>query len=164
MKKTNSAYLLATLITCLFVPSVAFAIEFNSLGNLIGSFTTTVVKALGTLFMALAVVAFLWGIASYIWAIREGKEADINNGKQFMMWGLIALFVMFSVYGIVKWAQTQIGLPDTTTIKIPDINFGGSGSDVNPNNVRSVRVGSCRTDLGLAGSYVDGICTPEGDQ
>ncbi len=132
MKKNHSTYLLISLTALTLLPSVAFAVSFDSLGTLIQSFTGTVVKALGTLFMGLAMVAFLWGIASYIWAIREGNSTKIDEGKKFMMWGLIALFVMFSVYGIVKFFQTELGLPDSTTIRIPDINFGGSGSPVVP--------------------------------
>lgn len=84
--------------------------------------------------MAAGVVAFFYGIVEYIWGRRQGNIEKTKNGNQFMTWGLIALFVMFSVYGIIKFAQNII-MPGTdfNTITIPGINFGQS-SKANPNN------------------------------
>ncbi|MEN9881451.1 MAG: hypothetical protein RLZZ308_634 [Candidatus Parcubacteria bacterium] len=131
-----------TLVAVIFgsvygVSSVAFAASsitsgLTDLSSLITYFTNTVVKSLGTLFMAGAMVAFLFGLTRFIWASREGNATEIDNGKRFMMWGLVGLFVMFSVYGIVKFAQsTLLNGYDSRTITIPDINFGGGGSGGN---------------------------------
>jgi hypothetical protein len=141
--KNNYKKHLFLAITLTVIPLTSFAqtTDFKSLSGMVDSFTQNVVTALGTLFMALAVVAFLFGVARYIWAIREGNEKQISDGKQFMLWGLIALFVMFSVYGIVKFAQrTILQNEDVSTIKIPDINFkrsGGGGAPVNPSSAQS---------------------------
>ncbi len=45
--------------------------------------------------IALGVVGFMWGIVLYLF----GKNKD--EGKMFMLWGIIALFVMTSVWGLV---------------------------------------------------------------
>jgi predicted permease len=45
--------------------------------------------------IALGVLAFMWGIVMYLF----GKNKE--EGKSFMLWGIIALFVMTSVWGLV---------------------------------------------------------------
>lgn len=107
----------------------------GTFAGLINAFTQTVVKATGTLFFALAMVAFLYGVVQYIWGAREGDATKISKGNTFLKWSLVALFVMFSVYGIIKFAQTFIcgGRECDNTITIPDINFGRSSTTA-PNN------------------------------
>ncbi len=99
----------------------------GTFADIINTFNTTIVKALGTLFMAGGVVAFFFGLANFIWGLRQGDTNVIKNGKQFMIWSLVALFVMFSVYGIIKFAQSMFpGLGDNT-ITIPDVRYQGGG-------------------------------------
>lgn len=45
--------------------------------------------------ISLGVLAFMWGIVMYLF----GKNKD--EGRMFMVWGVIALFVMTSVWGLV---------------------------------------------------------------
>ncbi len=114
---------------------------FTTLGGLVSTFTKSIVGALAVLCLTLGVVAFFWGIVQYIWGLRAGDATKEKNGRNFMLWGLIALFVMFSVWGIVRYAQRIFGIEGKTVIMIPDIRFeGGSG-------------GGKRTD-------VDGLPTP----
>jgi hypothetical protein len=100
----------------------------SSLSSLVNTFTTTLVKSLGTLFMSMAVVAFFYGVVQYIWGAREGKADKIAAGNQFMIWGLVGLFVMFSVYGIITFFGNAIGIQQGGTIIIPDIQLKGSAS------------------------------------
>ena len=87
--------------------------------------TNTLVKSIATLFLSLAVLAFFYGIVLYIWGMREGSGENVNKARQIMGWGLLALFVMFSVYGIIKLAQGFFFKPeDANVITIPKINFG----------------------------------------
>lgn len=50
--------------------------------------------------VALALVLFLWGAMRYVAksADAHGKGAD----KEALLWGLIALFVLFSIWGILR--------------------------------------------------------------
>lgn len=133
MKKS---FIIATVsLTSFFVlSSVVFAqgatantaiTGINSLSGIVEAFTSTLVKAVGTLFLAGGVVAFFYGVVQYIWGIREGVPAEITKGNKFMGYGLLALFVMFSVYGIIQFAQGTI-MPgvDFKNIVIPELNFG----------------------------------------
>jgi hypothetical protein len=104
----------------------------TSIDTIITTFTTTVVKSLGALLLAAALVAFFWGVVQYIWGNRSANAQKINDGNKFMGWGLLALFVMFSVYGIIQFGQRIFfnGI-DVTKITIPEINFGRSSSNGN---------------------------------
>jgi hypothetical protein len=58
----------------------------------------------------LAFVVFLWGVFKFI---RSPDLKDKNEGKQFIYMGLIGLFVMVSVWGIIKIASTTLGIDST---------------------------------------------------
>ncbi len=103
----------------------------GTFAELINTFNKTIVKALGVLFMSGAVVAFFFGLANFIWGLREGKTDAISKGREFMIWSLIALFVMFSVYGIINLFRTTLGV-NQNTITIPEINYGGGSGTQNP--------------------------------
>ena len=51
------------------------------------------------LIFALAVLIFVWGVVQFV--INSDEEAKKAKGKQFMIWGIIALTVMISVWGLV---------------------------------------------------------------
>ncbi len=156
----------------LFVPMIVAAqatpitdvtAGINSFAGVVNLFTTQVVKAVSTLFLSLALVAFFFGIVQFIWGTREGDATKAKNGKQFMLWGMIALFVMFSVYGIIKFGQGVLfNGRDVTTIQIPSFNFGtGTGGVTGTTGVTSLSNGfcatkangfSCASNNGIAGS------------
>ena len=57
------------------------------------------IKTLIPIVTALAVVVFLAGIVQYIYAGTQGKK---DQSKDIMTWGFIALFVIFSLWGILS--------------------------------------------------------------
>jgi len=52
------------------------------------------------LIFALALVMFVWGVVQFV--IKSDEETKKEKGKQFMLWGIIALTVMVSVWGLVE--------------------------------------------------------------
>ena len=62
------------------------------------------------LIMALALVFFLWGLAKFV--LNAGDPEAQAQGKSIMFWGLIALFVMVAVWGLVLFLQTSLGVPE----------------------------------------------------
>jgi succinate dehydrogenase/fumarate reductase cytochrome b subunit len=193
MKKT---FALGTISTLVFLALTSFAQAqasaagiqggMGTFADIIKTFNETVVKALGTLIMSGAVVAFFYGLAHFIWGLREGDPKVITNGKQFMFWSLVALFVMFSVYGIIKFFQSNLLPGATYNITIPEVNYGGSGGTgassqtkpftcpdgvttyFDPSQASVVcksKAGGlgqpCNTSFGVPGSYdSSGVCQP----
>jgi hypothetical protein len=127
----------------------------SSLSSIVDTFTETLVKSLGNLAMAAGMIAFFYGIVQYVWGVREAKPDVIKTGNQFMMYGLLALFVMFSVYGIIKFGQSIFfkDMGDITTIKIPEIRFiRGAGTGLGSSGSAPVGSGaSPQSPLGGSG-------------
>ena len=59
------------------------------------SFINLLVGVLATL----AIVIFFWGLVRYIY--RSDDEHALAEGRQTILWSLIALFVLFSLWGIL---------------------------------------------------------------
>lgn len=122
----------------------------STVGSILNLVTNTIVSSLATLMLALAMVAFFFGIVQFIWGLREGEEKKITNGKQFMLWSVIALFVMFSIYGVIRLAQSISGVGSSTIISIPTVRFGGTtGGTTGGTNTTS---GSLYTSPGTDGT------------
>ena len=120
--------LVGILLVVPFASAATSNIGFEGLNKLILSLSNGVIRSIGYMLFTLAVVAFFWGIIQFIWSARQGAEGKgISNGKTFMMWGLIGLFVMFSVWGIIKFAQGVFGIQGENTIMVPDLQFRQGG-------------------------------------
>ena len=71
------------------------------------------IKAVGSLvsnsfvvLVAIALLVFLWGLVRFI--INLGSESKVEEGKKMMTWGLIALFIMVSVAGLMRVLQGHL--------------------------------------------------------
>ena len=59
------------------------------------------------LLFILATVSFIWGVIQYF--LNAENEEKRKKGKSFMLWGIIALFVMVSVWGLVGVLSNTFG-------------------------------------------------------
>lgn len=73
---------------------------FTSIGRIVGVLLPIVV--------ALALLAFFWGLAKFIFS--AGNEEAKEEGKRIMIWGLVALFVMVSVWGLVTFIGDALNI------------------------------------------------------
>jgi len=71
----------------------------TNLTTLIDFGTCTLMNAVIPLLVALAIVGFVYGIIQYF--LNPDNEEKRKAGKSFMLWGLITLFVMVSIWGLV---------------------------------------------------------------
>lgn len=56
-----------------------------------------------------ATVVFIWGVTKYVAA--GGDAEKITEGRNFIFWGLIGLFVIISVWGLVLVINNTLGIP-----------------------------------------------------
>jgi hypothetical protein len=57
---------------------------------------------------SLGLLAFFWGLAKFI--INAGGDAKTHQeGRNLMVWGLVALFLMVSIWGIIRFLQGEFG-------------------------------------------------------
>lgn len=64
---------------------------------------------------ALCLFYFFWGVAKYI-RTGAGSEEAAKEGKKVMIWGIIGLFVAFSIWGIISFIKSELGLPDIENV------------------------------------------------
>ena len=76
--------------------------------DLLGYVSCIINKSVIPIIFALAVAMFVWGVVQYV--INDSEEAKKQKGQQFMIWGIIALAVMVSVWGLVKILGTTFGI------------------------------------------------------
>jgi succinate dehydrogenase/fumarate reductase cytochrome b subunit len=69
---------------------------------------TALLNSLIPLLFGVAVVIFFWGLVKFVW--NSGSEDAKAEGKRLMIWGIIALVVMVSIYGIIAILQTTFGI------------------------------------------------------
>jgi len=67
--------------------------------------------------VALALLFFFWGLAIYI--LNTGDEEKKSQGRTIMIWGIIALFVMVSVWGLVRVVSDTFDVDREQTIDVP---------------------------------------------
>lgn len=58
---------------------------------------------------------FVWGIVQFLWSLDEGAQSD---GKKHMLWGIVGMLIMVSVYGIIALIDNTFDL----NISDPDIS------------------------------------------
>jgi len=51
-------------------------------------------------FFGLAVVYLLWGVVEFF--LYSDNETKMKQSKSHMFWGLVGMFIMVSVYGIIR--------------------------------------------------------------
>ena len=61
------------------------------------------------LFFVIALVVFFWGIFEMIG--NAASEDVRERGKKNMLWGLVGMFIMMSVYGIIHILLNTFGIP-----------------------------------------------------
>ena len=78
------------------------------------------IRTLIVVVFALGLLFFLWGLARFI--ASAGNPQAKQAAKDIMVWGVIALAVMASVWGLVRLLQSTFlsGLP-VTTITLPTV-------------------------------------------
>jgi hypothetical protein len=76
-----------------------------------------IVQIVVPMVFTLALLFFFWGVVKYIRSEGQGKE----DGKRIMIWGVVALFVMSSIWGLVYFIRNELGVNNNSNIPIPTI-------------------------------------------
>jgi hypothetical protein len=96
-------------VAVLTLPALAGA---QSLLNTLAFFNTLLNGAIGLL-ITLAIIAFFYGLVRYLFTEgAEGKAA----GLKIMLMGVITIFVMVSIWGLVRLLQSTFQVTSTTPV------------------------------------------------
>jgi len=80
---------------------------------------------------AIATIVFLWGIVLFI--ISGGDEEKRKEGRQYIIYGLIGLFVMVAVWGIINVVIGFFDIGGFRAPRLPDLPGYERSFDSNPN-------------------------------
>jgi len=103
----SSIYTSVIIASYLLVPALVFAqngVQVNTILNNV----TTAARLLVTLLFVLAMLVFVWGAVKLITA--AGDPEAIKKARGFMWWGVIAMAVLASVFGLVTFLQSYFGV------------------------------------------------------
>ena len=108
----SSIYTSVIIASYLLVPALVFAQQQgapqgNQVTNIITQFTGAA-RITVTLLFVLAMLVFVWGAVKLITA--AGDPEAIKKARGFMWWGVIAMAVLASVFGLVTFLQSYFGV------------------------------------------------------
>lgn len=106
--------LAALAIGSLVIPSITMAQQ-----NVQGLFllASNLLNALIGMLITLAIVVFFWGLIKYL--LSGGATDEAHKGIHQMIWGIVAIFVMVSIWGLVALLQRTFGVENNKS-KVPD--------------------------------------------
>ena len=93
----------------LLLPALASAATLRDTLVLISTFLNGVIG----LFITLAIVVFFWGLIKYLWSM---DKETAHESLKIMFWGIITIFVMVSIWGIIRLLQNTLGVTSTDPI------------------------------------------------
>jgi hypothetical protein len=98
--------------------------------DLLGRVVTYVIDPAVKVIFTLGLFYFMWGIVMYLWEMKDGKTD--NDYRNHLIYGLLGMLIMVSVYGIIALVMNSLGIDpgtatDTSRIRsvTPGVNFGG---------------------------------------
>lgn len=80
----------------------------QAIDNLITKANQKILNPLIALLFGFAVIYFLWGTFEFIKNYDSPEER--GKGAQHMLWGIIGMFIMISVFGIMNLIANTIGV------------------------------------------------------
>lgn len=81
--------------------------NIGTLGDIFGWATCLISNAVIPLLFSAALAIFIFGVVKFI-GNSDSKEK--GKGRDFMIWGIVGLFVMISVWGLVNVLNATFGV------------------------------------------------------
>lgn len=104
-------------------PAIASAQQLTNIITLVQQ-VRRIIDILIPLMFAIALLVFFYGVVRYIFA--AGNEEAQGQGKRIMIGGIVALFVIASVWGIVAFLGSALGINQGQDVNnVPGVNDQG---------------------------------------
>lgn len=79
---------------------MAAAAEAGTIEGIIQVILKSFIDPLIPILIGVAIILFAWGLFKYL-KTGVGDKSEIDGAKSLMFWGVIIIFVMLSVWGLV---------------------------------------------------------------
>ncbi len=101
----------------LFYVNVAYA----SVDSLISNVNRLIINPFIIFLFALAMVYFLWGVFDFF--SNQDNEQKKTEGKEHMIWGLVGLAIMISVWAILALVTDTLNISNQVNPKEGTVNL-----------------------------------------
>ena len=102
-----------TLSSLLLLPVVAAAQisegDAGDIGGFVGEIVSFINNTLVPFVFAISLLLFIYGVYLYFFHDRSAED-NLKQGRQYMIWAVLAFVVMVSVWGIVNLLAGGFGL------------------------------------------------------
>ena len=116
-------FIYAILFSAPVLASAAITTPSNNLPGI-----NKLVESVGNIFnnlipvlFALAIVYFFWGLIEFLRSAGDPKAKEL--GQSHMIYGIIAITVMISIYGIVAWLAGTLDIDQRTDVELPHVEI-----------------------------------------
>jgi hypothetical protein len=113
----NSLPTLPLAVALFFTPRAVSA-QIKTVGDVITQFSN-LLDLIFPVVVSLAVLGFFWGLTQYIW--KAGDKEAKEEGRRIMIAGVLGLFLIVAIGGIVDVLMASLDLSGNTTIPIPSV-------------------------------------------
>ncbi|MCE9541378.1 hypothetical protein K8R03_02340 [Candidatus Kaiserbacteria bacterium] len=93
----------------------------NAATQLLNNFVKVIIDPAILIVFSLGFLAFMYGLVEFMWNLNSGEAS--NEGKKHMLWGIVGMLIMVSVFGIITIIDDTFGFGA--------LNGNGSSTDVN---------------------------------
>ncbi|HEY4509126.1 MAG TPA: hypothetical protein VJC13_02485 [Candidatus Paceibacterota bacterium] len=103
------------LVATLSFPAIifAFSLKDSTFSQTIG-YVLEVIRILIPILSAIAFITFFWGLSKFL--LNSGKPEEIKNGRSYMLWGILALFILLSFMAIVKFISKDLEIGSNPSV------------------------------------------------
>ncbi len=112
--------ILAGLMGLALAPANLFAQEFGYLEDVLDGISG-LIEILVPLLLAVALVLFIWGLLGYL--LKGDDDTAREESRWRMIWGIILLFVIVTVWGLVALLIELTGVEPVNNIEAPQSEF-----------------------------------------
>ncbi len=100
-----------------FSPVFSLAQGINLSGSTfydIMDYLNIMLRTINPILFSIAFVVFFWGLSKFI--LNSDSEAEISKGKNYMIWGILVLFILISFRAIISFITGDLGLGSASAI------------------------------------------------
>lgn len=91
----------------MFFPDTAFAAEMTA-DQLFRNAVTHIIDPIIMVFFMMAIIVFVFGIFEFIRG--SDNEDSRRKGQKHMIWGIVGLLIMVSVFALINLIADQFGI------------------------------------------------------
>ncbi|HRH27006.1 MAG TPA: hypothetical protein PLZ99_02505 [Parcubacteria group bacterium] len=102
-----------------FSPLVSLAQGINLSGSTfydIMDYLNIMLRTINPILFSIVFIVFFWGLSKFI--LHSDNEQEVSKGKNYMLWGIIVLFILISFRAIISFITGDLGLGSASGIPI----------------------------------------------